>query len=63
MRSLLFVGMLIALVVVAYLQMDGARKTAESFQVESARDIPRQVEEEINAVTEQHMQKLKQSAD
>jgi len=63
MRSLLLVGMLIGLVLVAYLQMDGARNTADSLDADSAHDIPRQVENEINAATEQRIQKLKQSAD
>ena len=63
MRSLLLVAILIGLVLVAYLQVDRAQQTAEQFDVESARDVPRQVENEINAATEQRLQKLKQLAD
>ena len=64
MRSLSLAAIVIALALVGYLQVNNSRKATESNGgTQSAQDTARHVETQINAVTEQHMQKLKESAD
>lgn len=60
MRGLLLIGMLIALAVVAYLQMNSAN-TALKSDKETAKNKMEQVEQDVNAAMEAHMQNLQRS--
>ncbi len=59
MRGLLFISMLIALLIVGYLHTKNASTALES---DTAENKLQEVEEEVNAAMEQHMELMQQQA-
>lgn len=60
MRGLMLIGMLIALAVVAYLQLNSANTALES-DSGTAKNKMEQIEQDVNATMEVHMQNLQRS--
>jgi hypothetical protein len=59
MRGLLLIGILIALAVVGYLQ---SKSVNVSLEADAAENKIEQVEQEVNAVMQEHMESLKSQA-